>query len=139
MYQWQSSPQGAGTFTDIPGATSSSYNASQTAATDYRCIVTCTNSNSTATSTVVSVGQNPLTQCYCTPVYTNGCGSGDNLNSFIIPGEGTSEISDLNTRCNNDDGPGYSNRTSLLSPVDLLQDSSYSVQINTASGTPTSE
>src|SRR5690606_6125128 len=59
MYQWQSSPQGAGTFTDIPGATSSSYNASQTAATDYRCIVTCTNSNSTATSTVVSVGQNP--------------------------------------------------------------------------------
>src|SRR5690606_27708501 len=34
MYQWQSSPQAAGTFTDIPGATSSSYNASQTAATD---------------------------------------------------------------------------------------------------------
>jgi len=128
-YQWQSSPQGAGTFTDIPGATSSSYNANQTAATDYRCIVTCTNSNSTATSTVVSVGQNPLTQCYCIPTYSYSCSNtSENVNSFILTGEGTSIISDLNTGCSTGN---YQDRTSAFSPVDILQDGSYNVEINT--------
>src|SRR5690554_3877168 len=100
-YQWQSSPAGTGTFTDISGATTAYYIVNnQTAATDYRCVVVCTNSNTTATSTVVSVGQNPFTECYCVPVYTTGCAT-YNLNSFVIIGEGTSEISDLNTSCNN--------------------------------------
>src|SRR5690606_2751536 len=49
-YQWQSSPQGAKTWTNIPPPTNMSYTvANQTVATDYRCIVTCTNSNSTQT------------------------------------------------------------------------------------------
>src|SRR5690606_33689424 len=55
-YQWQSSPQGAGTWTNLTGATTISYTVTnQTADTDYRCIVTCTTSNSNDTSTVVSV------------------------------------------------------------------------------------
>src|SRR5690606_38799735 len=83
-YQWQSSPAGAGTFTDMQGATSAFYIVNnQTAATDYRCVVVCTNSNTTDTSTIVSVGQNPFTECYCIPPYSTGCSS-YNLNSFIL-------------------------------------------------------
>ncbi len=54
-YQWQSSPAGANTFTDIPAATGTSYAATVSASTDYRCIVTCTNGGATATSTTVTV------------------------------------------------------------------------------------
>src|SRR5690606_138630 len=83
-YQWQSSPQGAGTWTNIAGATGMSYTINnQTVAMDYRCILVCTNSNTTDTSTVVSVGQNPFTECYCIPPYSTGC-STYNLNSFVI-------------------------------------------------------
>src|SRR5690606_10545988 len=132
-YQWQSSPAGANTFTNISGATNLSYVvANQTAATDYRCVVTCTNSNSTSTSTIVSVGQNPYTQCYCTPTYSNSCSNtSENINSFIITGEGTSEISDLDPGCSTGN---YQDRTSVFTPVDLLQDSEYDVQINTNYG-----
>src|SRR5690606_3036381 len=56
--QWQSSPAGANTFTNISGATNASYTVTnQTASTDYRCIVTCTNSNNSATSNIVTAIQ----------------------------------------------------------------------------------
>src|SRR5690606_22617604 len=132
-YQWQSSPQGANTFTNISGATNMSYTTNQTVATDYRCVVTCTNSNSTQTSIIVSVGQNPYTQCYCTPVYTTGCAT-YNLNSFKIAGEGTSVISDLNTGCT---GAGYADRTALFTPLNILQDNSYDIEVNTTASTTT--
>ncbi|WKW46340.1 GEVED domain-containing protein [Myroides sp. JBRI-B21084] len=129
-FQWQSSPAGANTFTDISGATGPMHTiASQTTATDYRCVVTCTSSNSTKMSTVVSVAQNPITNCYCIPTYTYACsGTGVNLNSVKIIGEGTSIISDLNTGCS---APNYQNRTSNFTPVNLLQDSKYEIQLNT--------
>ena len=75
-YQWQSSPVGAGTFTNIVGATTISYAvANQTAPRDYRCVVTCTNGGSTQNSNIVSVAQNTPAQCivYCTP--TGGASS----------------------------------------------------------------
>ncbi|SFN77009.1 Por secretion system C-terminal sorting domain-containing protein [Paenimyroides ummariense] len=132
-YQWQSSPAGTNTWTNIAGATNMSYIvANQTVATDYRCVVTCTNSNSTQTSTIVSVGQNPYTQCYCTPIYTTGC-STYNLNSFKMMGDGTSSISDLNTGCNNTTATGYSDRTALFTALNISQDTSYEVEVNTTS------
>src|SRR5690606_3786171 len=133
-YQWQSSPAGANTFTDINGATGSAYTvANQTVATDYRCVVTCTNSNSTQTSTVVSVGQNPFNQCYCTPVYTTGCAT-YNLNSFVLTGENGTNINDLNTGCSsNTTDKGYDDRRSLFTPVDLIQEGTYPIEINTTS------
>ena len=75
-YQWQSSPAGANTFTNLGAAqTTATYSvASQVAATDYRVIVTCTGSGLTSTSGVVSVAQNPFYYCYCTPV-TAGAGN----------------------------------------------------------------
>lgn len=54
-YQWQANT-GAG-FADIPGATDEIYTTSQSVGTDYQCVVTCTNSSlsTTSTSLLVSV------------------------------------------------------------------------------------
>src|SRR5690606_22170596 len=60
-YQWQRSDAGANNFSDITGATSSSYTiTNQTAASEYRYLVTCTNCNSTDTSNVVTMSQPSL-------------------------------------------------------------------------------
>src|SRR5690606_35599966 len=57
-YQWQSAPQGSTTFTNITGANSTSHTVSnQTTASDYRCVVTCTNVNTNVNSNVVPVSQ----------------------------------------------------------------------------------
>src|SRR5690606_2244379 len=129
-YQWQSSPSGANNFTNIGGATGASYTvANQTVATDYRCFVTCTHTNSTDTSNIVSVNQNSPSQCYCTPTYTYVCtSSSENVNSFILVGENGTSINDLDTACS----PGnYKDGTLTFNPVDLLQDGAYPVQFNT--------
>src|SRR5690554_3788136 len=84
----------------------------------------------------ISWGGNAQTT-YCTPAYSTGCGSGDNLNSFVITGHGTSVISDLNTSCGG--VGGYDDRRSLFTPVDLMQGHSYAVDINTTYSTPTNE
>ncbi len=64
-YQWQSSPDNI-TYSDIAGETSTSLTVSQSTATYYQCIVTCTNSSSSSTSTPVQVTMNSFTDCYCT-------------------------------------------------------------------------
>ncbi|HET9502948.1 MAG TPA: GEVED domain-containing protein [Hymenobacter sp.] len=82
-YQWQSSTTSATTgFSNISGATSSTYTATgQTVTTYYRVLVGCqyagTGSTPT-TATAVQITQNAPTSCYCTPTYTNG-GSTDNI------------------------------------------------------------
>jgi subtilisin-like proprotein convertase family protein len=61
-YQWQSSTTGtAGSYTNIAGATSSTYGTVGTVTTWYQAIVTC--GAATATSTPVQV---TITPCYCT-------------------------------------------------------------------------
>src|SRR5690554_3649277 len=67
-------------------------------------------------------------QTYCTPAYSTGCSLGDDLNSFVITGHGTSAISDLNTGCS---PTSYDNRTSVFTPVDVMQGQSYTVEMNT--------
>lgn len=52
-YQWQSSAVGAGSWSNVVGATNSSYAAGPLASRDYRCIVT--GSNGVATSSTVTV------------------------------------------------------------------------------------
>ncbi|RYE14218.1 MAG: hypothetical protein EOP51_28515, partial [Sphingobacteriales bacterium] len=55
--QWQSSPDGV-TWTDIPGATSASFNTSQTLTTHYRVVVTCgvaVNSNAVIVNSPLAV------------------------------------------------------------------------------------
>ena len=65
-YQWESSPTGAGTFSSVSGATSPIFLATQSAATDYRCVITCIVSGSSATSVPVTVNMSNLFNCYCT-------------------------------------------------------------------------
>lgn len=62
-YQWQSSPDGT-TWTNIGGATSSTYSSTLTATTQYRCNVTC--GGNTTASTPVTVNLTPPSGCYCT-------------------------------------------------------------------------
>jgi len=63
-FQWQSSPDGI-TYTNMAGATTANYTTSQTAATFYQCIVTCTASGTSSTSNFVNVAMNPFSVCYC--------------------------------------------------------------------------
>src|SRR5690554_568459 len=67
-------------------------------------------------------------QTYCTPAYSTGCSWGDDLNSFVITGHAASVISDLNTGCSS---TSYDDRTSVFSPVDVMQGQTYTVEINT--------
>jgi hypothetical protein len=80
--QWQSSPAGANTFTNIATATTPTYVATVTASTDYRCVVTCSNGGASSISNVVNVtiGGVPSNDLICnaTTVIANGaevCGN----------------------------------------------------------------
>lgn len=68
-YQWQSASAVGGPYTNIPGATGSTYNATISATTFYQAVVTC--SGNPGTSTPVQVSLNPPSACYCTPPATN--------------------------------------------------------------------
>lgn len=54
-YQWQSAPAAGGPWTNVPGATSTSFSTGISATTYFRCVVTCTNSGSSANSTTTMV------------------------------------------------------------------------------------
>ena len=107
-YQWQSATSATGPFANITGATNSSYQASQTIDTWYQCIVTCTASGSTQTSTIVGVTTNNFYNCYCT--------SGATSNTYgDIQRVELNTIDNSSTACNGT----YSDFTSistLLSP-----------------------
>lgn len=73
-FQWQSSPAGANTWSNVvggSGATTATYTtANLTASTDFRCIVTCTASSQSANSTVgtVTVGNVPANDDVCNAI-----------------------------------------------------------------------
>ncbi len=79
-YQWISSTDGIN-YTEINGANSSTYTTTQSTATYYRNIVTCSNSSASDTSTALLVGQ---TVCYCQG--TSSCSSGDEIDTVIFAG-----------------------------------------------------
>lgn len=64
-YQWQSRPTSGGTFTNIPASNTSALNTNTNIPTDYRCLVTCTNSSQSSFTNTVSVGINSFYICYC--------------------------------------------------------------------------
>ncbi|MEO7079936.1 MAG: GEVED domain-containing protein, partial [Flavobacteriales bacterium] len=72
-YQWQRSAAGAGSWSNITGATSASYTVSAgiNASTDYRLVVTCTNSSLSSNSNVVNVALKAIVDCFCTPTITS--------------------------------------------------------------------
>lgn len=81
-YQWYSSPNGS--VWNTLGSPSNSYDytiASQTTALYYQCVVTCTNSSLSSTSTPISVSQKPIADCLCTPAFLE-CVNGDNFTTI---------------------------------------------------------
>lgn len=78
--QWQRSNVGANSWTNIAGATAPVSQVNQNAPSDYRAIVTCTNSSLTATSNTVTVTQ---TTTNCPPACTNN----------IAPANGATNVS----------------------------------------------
>ncbi len=100
--QWQSSPTGEDDWTDIDGATLSTYNANDgiVESTDYRFVITCTVSGESAISDVYTVTINDASECYCIPVYSTGCASfGDYLDDFVLNGENGTSINSIGTGC----------------------------------------
>lgn len=134
---WQRrAPAGTGTWTTITGATGMSYNntAGITESTDYRLIMTCTAAGISDTSNEVTVALNPATECYCTPVYTSGCGSGDDIDDVILVGA-TITLSNLDTECPEDAYADYTDDATLGVP-DLIQGVTFSGNVTTNYGSP---
>lgn len=125
-YQWQSSSNAAGPFSDIPTATNpASYTVSNQAATTYyRLKVVCAFNGSPAFSNVVTVTENPPTSCYCTPnPGSGGCTSGDGIGTFVMVGEGPG-ITDFGTGCH---AGAYDDR--YAESVTLMQCVSYTALV----------
>jgi hypothetical protein len=69
-YQWQSSADNV-SYSNISGANNSTLNTSLVSDTYYQCIITCTLSGFSATSTPVLVTENNFLNCYCASNATN--------------------------------------------------------------------
>ncbi len=113
-YQWQSSANLGGPYVAIGGGTTQIFSTSQSTATYYRCLVTCTNSGFSATSTPVQVTMNSLISCLCVSA-ANFTQDEDIWNVSI------ESLSNTST-CATTGGPGstlnaYSNYTALPAPV----------------------
>ncbi|WP_201986714.1 beta strand repeat-containing protein [Hymenobacter rubidus] len=86
-FQWQSSTDNV-TFTNISGATSSTYTATnQLVSTYYRAVVTCLFGGTAANSASVQVLQSPVTSCYCVPVHSSTSTSYTTVTSVSLPGD----------------------------------------------------
>lgn len=106
-YQWQSGPSNAGPWTNISGATSSTYSTSIAVATSYRCNVTC--SGNTGTSNPVNVAIKPVSQCYCLPPASD-CSDDDVITRVVL------NTLDNSSTCSVGPPAGYSNYTTLPAP-----------------------
>ncbi|MCE9537929.1 MAG: T9SS type A sorting domain-containing protein [Bacteroidetes bacterium] len=112
-FQWQSSTTSGGTYTDISGATTSTYAATQTATMYYKCMVSCSGGTAVA-STPIAVILKPLIQCYCISTAT-GVSDEEIFNVTVGTLNNTST-------CTTTGGPGsvlkmYSNYTTVAAPL----------------------
>ncbi|HNP53628.1 MAG TPA: GEVED domain-containing protein, partial [Ferruginibacter sp.] len=134
-YQWQSSPDNT-TWTDISGATGTTYTTNQTVSTYYRCKVTCA-TGGTGFSNPVQVLATPPSGCYCTSSATSTADE-DIFNVTIGTLNNTSTCTSLAP------GPGsvlnrYSNYTSgtgAPAPGQIVSngDNPFSISVGTCGG-----
>ncbi len=86
-YQWQTSPDGVDPWTNVATAgTNASLSTSITSPLYFRRVTTCTLSSQSANSSLVYVGLNVPTECYCIPTYTTGKTAGDLISNIAIIG-----------------------------------------------------
>ena len=112
--QWQSrNPAGTGVWTNISGATSTSYiSPGITSSTDFRYISTCTPSSLSDTSNVMTTTLNPTSTCYCIPAGTSPTYY---IDSFATTGGSTNITNGASGLSTN----GYGNFTSQTVTQDL--------------------
>jgi hypothetical protein len=119
-YQWQSSPNDNGPWTDIAGATDAFYIASQSIATYYRRATTCDIASSTVFDFPILVGGEG---CYCTSLVVNE-------NEIGITNV---TIGDINNSSSSE--PAYTNFTAIQTELERESTVSLSVNVNTNGGT----
>jgi len=85
-YQWESSTDPSFSTSTLLGTNATQTVSTQSVATYYRCLVTCTNGPASDYSIPVLVNQNPGNMCYCTPTYTSGIQYGDLISSVAVTG-----------------------------------------------------
>ncbi len=125
-YQWQFSPTGT-VWTNLGTAQSNAlyYINNLPSTTYYHCVITCTGTAQSATSTAVNVTFNPLINCYCTPSYSWNC-SGDNFTSFSL-----ANLTAQTTSCT--PGTGYTDMTTdVPSHINLNAGVTYTLNANTS-------
>ena len=134
IYQWQSGPSAAGPFTNITGATSSTYSGTINSTQFYQATVNC--SGNIGTSTPVQVSLTPPSACYC----ASGATSTADEEIFNVTFGGINNSSTCTTLA---PGAGsvvtsYSNYTGYTgAPVGTVLTgltSAFSVQIGTCGG-----
>jgi|GEM_PF-4264044 len=110
-YQWQSSTSQTGTYTNIVGATSSTYTATVSSVTWFRCVVTCAGNSGTSSPVQVTLSA-------CIPTMTYGCTDGDVIARVIL------NTLDNNSGTGCPSGTlGYSNYTTNAALTTTLQPS----------------
>lgn len=82
-FQWISSTDSIN-YSNVTGGTQATLLDTVTQATYFRCIVTCTASGLSDTSTVLNATLNTPSNCYCTPTYSSGCGAGDAITNVTL-------------------------------------------------------
>lgn len=124
-YLWQSSANTTGPWTNIPGQTGlNNAAASQTNATYYRFLATCTNSGQYDSSNVIQVSNNPVNLCYCKPPDAElHSFADDNITNVTIQG------STLNSSNGTDAVTGYTQvpPTSVSNTGNLSRDVTYTI------------
>ena len=110
-YQWQSASTQTGTYTNIFGATSSTYTATVSSVTWFRCVVTCAGNSGTSSPVQVTLSA-------CIPTMTYGCTDGDVIARVIL------NTLDNNSGTGCPSGTlGYSNYTTNAALTTTLQPS----------------
>lgn len=119
-YQWQSSPNDNGPWTDIDGANNTTYSTSQSIATWYRRTTMCLETQLTINDQALLVGGEG---CYCTALVINENSIGiTNVN-----------LGDINNASESD--VAYTNVTNIQTELEREGTYSFTVKVNTDGGT----
>ncbi len=118
-YRWQASTNGGTSWNFISAASADTFYTvnSQNVNTQYRAVVYC--GTDSTISNVLTVNNKPLGDCYCTPVYTNGCVNGDFISSVVLG----SFTNTSGTNCGTAEflALGYSSFTSLAPGPEIIR------------------
>jgi hypothetical protein len=125
--QWQYSTDGGNTWDNLGvPQTVFSYTVTggQTAATDYKAIITCVPTSDEVESTVVTVGMSSPIDCICTPSPSN-CNLDDEIQNVTFEGINN------NSSCTSG---GYADYSSTVTPAEVLTGVGYPISITTGDG-----